>query len=322
MKSVFCVAVAFLFFASGFAPTGFAYMPESGEVKLCIPSPDGKKIATTQFGEPVRIWDIETGKELQKFHVADEDNDTNRLYGNSSRAHSLTFTPDGKKIVILHQGVTCFLDIWEIETGKKVQTLKGDEGDTEYLRVGSRVFSPDNKRVVAVRENKIINIWDIESGEVLQKMDGLDKFLDSGSLAPDGTKRVTLSRRNEDLTAVIWDVQSGKELRILQLSPDEGKAFPGTFEAFFSPDGRKVLTVATVRYGHIFRIWEADSGTMLQKVEVDARGTQAQVFRASFLPDGKRIITAYGDDIRIWDADTGKMLKKVELQGLYRERQQ
>ena len=364
MKHVFCVVAVLLLLLGGFAPTGFAYMPRPGEVKLCVPSPDGKRIATTQFGEPVRIWDIETGsanfgKEVQRMDVVVENNDTDRLYGNSSRVRFLTFLPDGKKIVGLrYEGDTAtgaaFFDIWEIESGKKLQTLKGEVGDTRYLRVDAiTIFSSDGKKIVAmlydgtINDCTIINMWNVESGEVLQKLDGTDKFFYPGNLLLDVTKRVTASLRSEIKTATIgdmdffrtaafspdgkkvvtgnsndkffriWDVESGKELHVLTVFPTN--LYLHT--AFFSPDGRKVLTVS---FEPTFCIWDADSGKMLHKVEIGIHFNmmRPQRFLASFSSDGKRIITTYGDDIRIWDAESGEQLQKIELQGLYRERQQ
>ena len=50
-------------------------------------SPDGKKIVTSSWDRTARIWDAESGKELQK------------LEGHTDVVRSVAFSPDGKKIV-------------------------------------------------------------------------------------------------------------------------------------------------------------------------------------------------------------------------------
>ena len=76
--------------------------------------------------------------------------------------------------------------------------------------------------------------------------------------------------------------------------------------AMFSPDGRKIVTSSSDK---TVRIWDADSGKELKKLE----GHTDSIWSAIFSPDGKKIVTASKDTTaRIWDADSGKELKKLE----------
>jgi len=76
-------------------------------------SPDGKKIVTASYDETARIWDAESGKELQK------------LEGHTDRVNSATFSPDGKKIVTASYNETA--RIWDAESGKELHKLRGTE---------------------------------------------------------------------------------------------------------------------------------------------------------------------------------------------------
>jgi WD40 repeat protein len=215
------------------------------------------------------------------------------------------------------------------------------------------VFSSDGKKIVGTKyDGAIDNVWDAESGEVLQKLEATDKLVNSRYLSPDGKKILVATKvfdveSNKELlvlphtgnlwfaafspdgkkiitgngleaTARLFDAESGKELQVLRGDPKD----QGVYAAFFSPDGQKVITAG---YG-VSRTWDVPSGKELHKMDVGWKhpggGGGPWVFSASFLPDGKRIITTYNDDIRIWDAETGKEVRKVVLQGLYRERGQ
>jgi len=74
--------------------------------------------------------------------------------------------------------------------------------------------------------------------------------------------------------------------------------------AAFSPDGKKVVTTGLMN--KVARIWDADSGRELRKLE----HTEYVLF-ANFSPDGKKIVTK-DTTVRIWDADSGRELRKLE----------
>ena len=87
-------------------------------------SPDGTRLATGSYDETARIWDIATGKELQKF--VDKDG-----------VYSVAFSPDGSKLATSSDNAT----IWDVTTGKKLQEL------IIGTRVFSVVFSPDGSKL-------------------------------------------------------------------------------------------------------------------------------------------------------------------------------
>jgi WD40 repeat protein len=150
-------------------------------------SPDGKKVVTGSSDKTARIWDAETGKELQK------------LEGHLGFVWSAAFSPDGKKVV-----TASWLDntarIWDAETGKVLQKLEGPTGS-----VTSAAFSPDGKKVVTAHASSSDNtarIWDAETGKELKKLEGHTAAVTSAAFSPDGKKVVTGS---SDSTARIWN---------------------------------------------------------------------------------------------------------------------
>ena len=260
-------------------------------------SPNGEKIVTAShlYDETARIWDTNSGKELQ------------RLEEEGSVIDSATFSPDGRKVATISN----VLRIWDADSGRELQTLRGDWGNSRSVD-----FSLDGKIVVA-GSNLTAQIFDVDSGRRLHELRGHtgDKWstttrVNSASFSPDGRRVVTTGT---DRTARIWDTNSGKELQRL-----EGHSF---CLATFSPDGRKIITVDDAGAA---RTWDANSGRALLLIK---HTDSSYYYTASFSPDGSKIVTAGRNVtettaegyvrssegiIQIWDSNSGSELHRLE----------
>ena len=234
-------------------------------------SPDGKKIVM-QSGETIRIWDAESGKELQKLKG---------LEGNL-----VGLLPGGK--IVTESDKT--IHIWDTESGKELQKLKELEG------LSALYVLADEKKIV-MQSGETIHIWDAESGKELQKLKGLEGNL--VGLLPGGKIVTESGDAGGDKTFHIWDAKSGKELQKLGLK--------GSFGGFLS-DGKKIVTGSDAT--NTIHIWDAESGKELQKFGLKG------YFRG-FLSDGKNIVTQRNKTIQIWDVESGEELQK--LKGLKRD---
>src|SRR5262249_12665305 len=94
-----------------------------------------------------------------------------------------------------------------------------------------------------------------------------------------------------DKAAALWNAQSGKLIRSFVGHQGPVRA------AAISPDGRRVVTGSDDK---TTRIWDAESGNQIGVLE----GHQSPVIAVSFSPDGRRILTGSDDKTaRLWDAD-------------------
>src|SRR5262249_41028464 len=104
---------------------------------------------------------------------------------------------------------------------------------------------------------------------------------------------------SEDGTARIWNIQAGNIVSINKLHSD--------FFVTLSPDGKRAASGG--RNGNL-HIWETETGKELWVLT----GHSGIVYRATFSPDGTRIVSVGHDDhkVMIWDAATGQLVKKLE----------
>lgn len=97
-------------------------------------SPDGQILASREGGT-VKLWDVETGKEVRTLSVEDA-------------VESVAFAPDGRMLAVIIDDVTTTL--WDVATGQKLGT------PSEYREwVGT---------VLATIQDMSIRLWRIADG--------------------------------------------------------------------------------------------------------------------------------------------------------------
>ena len=168
-------------------------------------------------------------------------------------------------------------------------------GHTDCINAAS--LSSDGKRIVSASQDKTINIWNAETGQLLLTLVGHSSCVNSASFSPNGDKIVSASW---DKTLIIWDADTGKLLRTLEGHMDVVNS------ALFCPNGNRIISAS---WDKTIKIWDVITGKVLFTLE----GHTGSVYTASFSPDGKCIVSSSEDKtIKIWDADTGQLLRTLE----------
>ena len=201
-----------------------------------------------------------------------------------------------------------------------IMTVRADDGPQVMLDTGGHmgiikglIFTPDGKQLISGGEDKVIRVWDIESGTTVRTIRGQigpgpeGKIYGMG-LSPDGRLLAVAgwmgvftgqkpNREDEDAHKIrIIDFETGEIVRIL-------KGHINVVEELkFSPDGKRLITS-----GHDYTaiIWDVRTGRMIHRLT----GHRDHVYAATFTLDGLRAVTASDDrTVKLWDARTGRLI--------------
>ena len=175
---------------------------------------------STSKDKTVRVWDLVGQRKL------------GRLLHDAEFIYDVAVTASGS--LIAGAGSDGILYFWLWPQTEPAAKLQGHTGGVFCVRL-----SPNGQQLITGGRDAAVGVWDIDSGEIIQRLDTDGDGFTSLLFTPDG--RRLISRRvlhrhddrdpEDDPMMAIWDVPSGQLL----------KHFPGGEAVTCNPDGNYIL---------------------------------------------------------------------------------
>jgi WD40 repeat protein len=237
-------------------------------------SSDGMLLASGSYDDTIRLWEVES---WQQTGILDQ-------FG----AWTVFFAPDDAHVAT-ENGT-----ILNIASGEKVRSLDAHQSHV--------TFSPDGAWMASAGHNSLIDIWDVETWQVVQTLEGHTDRVFGLAFSPDGALLASGSGMGpsdvSDYVVKVWDISSGNEVHTL-----EGHS--GDIHAVaFSPDGTLVASAST---DYTVRLWDVQSGELIRTLR-HGNG----LYDVTFSPDGTLVASAGCDrTVKLWDVASGKQLHSL-----------
>lgn len=233
-------------------------------VNNVVVTPDGKKVISASEDATLRVWDLETGQTLQVL-------ENEPRYG----LHVVEITPDGKNAVTVDHDK---LSIWDLKTGQTLNSIVGYKEGKIHVAIspdGKKIISDfdhdlsvidleagvilyelktaqkcviDSKRAIHQRVlypiDDTLHIFDLDTGETLQALEGHTDYVWAVEITPDKKKAISAG---SDGNLCVWDLETGQAIQILK-----GHEYDGSRGMIVTPDCKKIVCGSDKE---ILRVW-------------------------------------------------------------------
>jgi serine/threonine protein kinase/WD40 repeat protein len=287
-------------------------------------SPDGRRLAVGWYDGCVELWDVPNRRFLRSLndrqdvstgHVAFSP--VRNLLAATSRSNTVTMydLDSGRESIIWREPDEHEWDLIDRKDSPDAFKRPANLFITKIaIGVHDLSFSQDGSKVViyatsADLQNPRDAVWvvDVSSARIesCHPTDAANhELIGATRMSPDN-QRLYLSRYD------YWTSPNSYSIQCLDLGTDreiwrtERLVDDGLTALAVSPDGR-VLASGSIPEDHSIRIWDADTGRLVKRIE----GHTSWVSKLIFTKDGHRLISAAADQtIRFWDTETWTQAK-------------
>jgi WD40 repeat protein/regulator of sirC expression with transglutaminase-like and TPR domain/pimeloyl-ACP methyl ester carboxylesterase len=273
-------------------------------------SPDGKLVAVIAGGNTIRVWDMESGKQLRRFLIGSE------KYGN---AISLAFSPSGKKFLVgTDQGYIMLYNASGGELALKHPQWNSKNSESQQVAIQRVMFIPDSSRLAVYGNSKTSNelflgYYDDVENQYLEKFSQdqsktknyQDQNKTNKSSLKDFVFNSKLDRElvigtEDENTVSLWNTN---EIKLLKKIPNQNKVN----SVAFSPDDKFFATTdqnGEVKLWNINKLTESKEPQPLLTFPTNQKNIKSIVFNPL---DSNSLLTG-GEDgtVRSWDISGNK----------------
>jgi WD40 repeat protein len=270
-------------------------------------SPDSQYVASGL--SIINVWDVAKGN-IYKTLIAPH---ATPGIPQDVGIRGLSFSPDGKSLVVAYNGVKNIVVCFRLEDGNVIWSYEPQRTIWNPLITTSLAFTPDGKYVILgtgegggtninLKHLSRVLFLDAETGKFLRSIDNvhMDYFYAlalsrEGKLVATATTTGSSHQTLNTDPVRIWDIETGKLNKELPV-----QSYVRAMA--FSVDGKYLFGAKSDMHSHLtIAVWDVESGEMVQEVKSNPGPMGLAVS-----PDGKRLAAACQNKLSIYEIKTVK----------------
>jgi len=218
-------------------------------------SPDGRTLASTSYDETIKLWDLQSKKEI-----------ANLTGPRGYVGGGIAFSPDGQTLAFASRNKT--IKLWDLQSKKEIATLTGHSKEVTKV-----VFSPDGQTLASTGDNTI-KLWKVPSqkesnrqpvpiiGDLFSRLWNMQSHNFIASFENEHFTRLS-GFSSDGQTLIISDSYSG---RIIMWDWRQNKKVISTLTGLnkwksiaFSPDAKSVVVNRHNKNNYEISVWDLPS---------------------------------------------------------------
>ena len=261
-------------------------------------SQSGKVLASATWSD-IKLWDINSASEILTIK-------------GGKNTDVIAMSPDSHFIALNDGDGGKSIKLWDTNKEATLKILAGHSEEIICL-----TFSLDSKLLASGSDDKMIKLWDVESGKV-KTLKGHTNSVGAVAFSPNGAVLASIAynigEENDgdelDKAVRLWDVASGKELRRLTVSPS---SLPLSIS--YSPSGK---TLAIGNNNRTISLLDVASGKVFKTLTGNFKGVVSVIFVNEDLLQSLSMHDEddYVGERTIWSVSSGKLVNNVKVDAL------
>lgn len=263
---------------------------------------DAQARLVTSSRNELRIWDLKTGRQIQRRAFDDEG------------LSQIVVSPGGRYAAVQKEASVTLVDLHS-----------GDPGvDLKMRRTIDQVlFTSDDKEILLVTSAGMVGAWTCDSAKPRDRRTTASPIVGSAVVSPSGSRLLAVRPREID----VWDMEADKVLKTLEVDhkqagdePPAAVARGAFYDAVFSSDGSVFVTLAIHSRPNPapraaaspsgaalveYVVWDAETLAETKRFQLSAESLGPSIIS----PDNRSLIVCEGAAAHLVDLKTGRRIR-------------
>jgi len=264
--------------------TRYVLHGHSDDINCLAFSPDGITLASGSNDRTVRLWDVQHGDAMHTYQ------------GHAQGIMAVALSPD--ETTLFAGSMDHTVKVWDYRPSASPNTARCAVLAAHHKDVHCVAHHPTRPMVASAGIDQTICLWNSQSRELLQTLQGHSGWIRRMGFTPNGDRLISCSN---DWTIRVWDTHHGNCLKTIKTS-ESVWSFGLPHKQNWADDRLLLISGGTSNTARLWDIYQ-------EKVDYIVHGHTNWISAIELSPDGAIFATGSADQsVRLWEIENGQAI--------------